>query len=84
MENTTVIRVPPKGKDILMSECKEIYVANYPHRKDCNITLAEMFMEVVTFYRDAEGIIFRPKAQEVESQWDGKKAKVVKPQNPSP
>ena len=65
MENSIIIRIPSKAKDILMNECKELYLnGSGKHRNGCYITIGEMIMEVITFYRDADGIIFRIKPEE--------------------
>jgi hypothetical protein len=56
-----LIRIPEESFNELMTSCKELYLKNYPNRKNCNITISEMFTEVVTFYRDAEGFITRVK-----------------------
>lgn len=61
MQNTIVIRITPEAQEILMGPDKDLYLKNYPHRKGCFIPIAEMVMEVATFYRDAEGWIIRPK-----------------------
>lgn len=60
MQNSIVVRIPPDAQKILMEDCKALYEKNYPNRKGCRITIAEMMMEVVTFYRDADGWIIRP------------------------
>lgn len=66
MANRVLYSGPKEVGEILMGPCKELYLRNYPHRQGGNISVGEMLMEVVTFYRDAEGIIFRQKEAKEE------------------
>jgi hypothetical protein len=55
------IRIPEESLKVMMTDCKKLYLDNYPNRRGCKISIGEMFTEVVTFYRDAEGFINRRK-----------------------
>ena len=54
---------------ILMEDCAEVYLDNYPEKIGKKLTYDEMFEEAVTFYRDAEGLILRekPKVRKVKN-----------------
>jgi hypothetical protein len=67
MENKVSYKLRPSIMKILMEDCVRIYTAdeNYPEKKDRKLTYDDMLEEVVTFYRDAEGIIVRKTIRKV-------------------
>jgi hypothetical protein len=63
MTNRVLYSGPKEVGEILMGPCKELYIKNYPQMVGRKISVGEMLMEVVTFYRDAEGFIIRGKGK---------------------
>ena len=71
MENKVSYKLRASVMKILMEECLEVYLLNYPEKRGKKFTYDDMFEEAVTFYRDAEGLIIREKPK-LRSK-DGKK-----------
>jgi len=62
MENKQSYKLRPSIMKILMEDCVKNYTDEkfgYPEKKGCKLTYDDMLEEVVTFYRDAKGLIFR-------------------------